>query len=351
MRKAQTTEDYSLDSLDVDMDEGDGGAVAQKVTGDSPAAVAPEPFGAANNRAIAAKAVPAKAPPKATTTARRPRAAAARRASADEPCYFDLETVPDESRLELFGLEPVPPVELRETMACPPPTDVVAGTVADAKAKLQGVFTADEYYEACIKAEAAGKNRDGVIKEIQAAKAARDKALSAGDERRKLLSTTPEFCRIVALGLAVGEGPAHSLVVGLKGVTEVQILETFWSHALSHRLVGFNCLSFDLPVLFTRSVLLDVPSTKQLDLKPWGSDVLDLYHARFNGRGSAGGERPGRLKDLARVMGIPVPAGDVDGSLVADLFASDPAKVGQYVASDIEVTRTYHRMYRGYLWS
>jgi hypothetical protein len=330
------TEDYSLDSLDVDMDSDDG-AVATKIAG--------------NPAATPARAVPPKAPAKTTTTSRRPRAAAARRASADEPCYFDLETIPDESRLELFGLEPVPPVELRTFLDCPIPGEVVAGTVADVKAKLQGVFSDDYYYQECIKTEAAGKNRDGVIKEIQSAKAARDKALSAGDERRKLLSTTPEFCRIVAMGIAVGDSPAHAMVVGLKGVTEEQILETFWSHALSHRLVGFNCLSFDLPVLFTRSVLLDVPSTKQLDLKPWGNDVLDLYHARFNGRGSMGGERPGRLKDLARVMGIPVPAGDVDGSQVAELFATSPEKVGEYVASDIDVTRAYHRMYRGYLWS
>jgi hypothetical protein len=47
-------------------------------------------------------------------------------------------------------------------------------------------------------------------------------------------------------------------------------------------------------------------------------------------------------------MGIPIPAEGVDGSQVAELFASDPVKLGDYVRSDIQITRELHRRFRGF---
>ena len=46
-------------------------------------------------------------------------------------------------------------------------------------------------------------------------------------------------------------------------------------------------------------------------------------------------------------IGVPVPAGDTDGSDVERMLAEDPAAVHRYVQSDVEVTRALHRKWSG----
>lgn len=269
------------------------------------------------------------------------------------PLYFDIETVPDEERLEQFDLPPLPkpkpkPKEL------PKPEEFVAGTVNDVKKMLAEAAWPAEFLSATEAAEVADKNRSGVTWAIgQARKEDLSQAIA---DRQKLLSTTPEFCRIVAIGIAIGSGDIHGAVdlgddnkESLLGFTECEMLEMFWSCATKcSPLIGFNCLHFDLPVIFFRSALLGVEPTRLIDMKPWGRDVLDLYLRRFGQRGNTDKKRPGSLKKLAPLCGIKVPAGDVDGSQVAALAKSDPEKLGQYVCSDVEVTRKLHRFYSGY---
>lgn len=273
--------------------------------------------------------------------------------------YFDLETVPDFDRLELFGLPPIPePVPVLPLVDCPDPKSVLGGTVPDAKAALAKVNGCAEWLDTLETIEGSmPKPRLGVLDAIAAARNSGDSHAAAVAERNKLLSTTPEFCRVAAMGYANGLNDPVSLILGdrsLKGTgqdvfrTEREILEAFWLLIAkgSCTLVGFNCLAFDLPVLFVRSALLGVEPSRMLDLKPWGKDVIDLYHLRFGGRG-AGAGRPGKLKDLARVYGIDVPAGDCDGSQVLDLWQREPLKVGEYVRSDIAVTRALHGRFQG----
>ena len=157
------------------------------------------------------------------------------------------------------------------------------------------------------------------------------------------------MCRIVAMGWAIGSDPAESLVVGQptadgKGtVTEKMIIEKFWQLAANFGpIVGYNVSGFDLPVLFVRSILLDIDSTKKIDRKDWGTDVVDLMKRRFP-FGQAK-----KLKDLAALMGITIPAEGVDGSQVFELYQKDPLKLGEYVRSDIAITRSLHKKYEGF---
>jgi len=124
---------------------------------------------------------------------------------------------------------------------------------------------------------------------------------------------------------------------------ERDILEQFWSLANRARYVcGFNILGFDLPTIFVRSMLLDVSPTRSWDLKPWGTDVIDLMKKRFPSSGAMG------LKKICKAMGIPIPAGDVDGSQVEALFKTDPELVGKYVRSDVLLLLYLHEMYSGF---
>src|SRR5690606_12649199 len=163
----------------------------------------------------------------------------------------------------------------------------------------------------------------------------------------KLLSVTPEFCRIVAMGWAFGNEEPRSMVVG-EHYTEDGILAAFWDMVadLRGRVIGFNIVGFDLPVIYIRSALLGITPSRQFDLRPWGNDVIDLMQARF----PKGPSKP--MKSLARFYGLDIPAGEMDGGSVAQLVAEGKTdEVADYVKSDVIVTRQLHEFYRGYFVS
>ena len=260
------------------------------------------------------------------------------------PLYLDLETVPDYERMESFGLAPVEearPVKLSGD--CMPVADFLTGPLTIVEERLERDNPEDAYLDALVAFEAtSAKPRAGVADRVKALRAKRAAAAGAEGERRKLLSVTPEYCRIAAVGWAIGNGETHSVIVYPE--MEVEALATIWDLVSIHRpIVGFNILGFDLNVIKVRSCLLGVEPSCWLSDSPYGNrDVVDLMLARFGKGGKAK-----KLKELARLYGIPVPAGDCDGSQVEALLASDSNKVGEYVRSDVEITRELHRKWAG----
>ena len=55
-----------------------------------------------------------------------------------------------------------------------------------------------------------------------------------------------------------------------------------------------------------------------------------------------------KLKDVARLYGIHVPAGDIDGSQVEELLNTEPEKVAEYCKSDVSITRELWSLFCGY---
>jgi hypothetical protein len=290
-----------------------------------------------------------------------------RQAKCTTPIYWDLETTPDYDRLPSFSLTPVPPIpEPTAFDQLPPAEGFLAGTADVIKLKLVKIGVADDrWLEVLTATEEAGKNRKGVLDDIRKAGLFRKSAEQAHEDRIKLLSTTPEYCRICALGVAIGNDEVKSFVVGEpwpldrdqspdRLITERDIIEAFWSRvAECSPLVGYNIAAFDLPVLLTRSALLDIEPTRRIDLKPWSNDVLDLYIARFGSRGNTDRQRPGTLKKLAAAFGIEIPVEDCDGSQVSWLMDTEEGKqkVGCYVRSDVHILRELHRKLSGYFWT
>lgn len=261
------------------------------------------------------------------------------------PLYLDIETVPDESREELFGLEPVPqpaPETLPEN--CPPEVYLLEKSLDEIKSTLLRLNPHVSYLVSLGSVEAQSKKpRAGVRDAIAAVYAARDRVLSAADERRKVCATTPEFCRIVAVGVAAGEEPAISFVSGKH--LEQEMLDIVWTLILgAGPIVGYNIIGFDLQVIRARSILLNVVPSRLLNDSPWNNrDVTDLMLCRFGRSGKAM-----KLKDLARLYGIDAPAGETSGADVERLLAEDPEALGRYVRSDVEITRALHRKWSGY---
>jgi hypothetical protein len=264
---------------------------------------------------------------------------------SQQPIYLDLETIPDESREHLFGFGPLPQIrqETGESDMMPASEFITQG-LEDIRKSLSHLNPIDTWLGQLSEAEQSSgkKPRKGLTDAIAALKKERLSVENAGRDRIKKMSITPEMCQIAAIGWAIGGGEIESKVVGVGGQTEVGILEHFWAFVRdSGPVVGFNICGFDLPVIFVRSMLLGVPASRIIDLSPYRNDVVDLMISRF-GRGKAT-----RLKLLAQMYGINVPAGDTDGSHVAELMATNPGLVGEYVRSDVHVTRELHRMYSG----
>lgn len=276
--------------------------------------------------------------------------------------YFDLETIPDYSRQHLFDLPPIPTTAVYAgENDGPAPSELIKETVEEVKAFVAKANGGERklprvILEGAIAVEKKRpKPRKGVIDIFADLISTIDNEAAtiqaAIDANRKTMSVTPEMCRIVSFGWAMGDEVTSASVFGAKDGTkdhdtyERCVLTKFWELAKrSKTICGYNVIGFDLPVIYIRSALLGVIPTRQIDLKPWGGDVCDVMQARWPRGGSK------KLKDFARMVGFPIPAGDVDGSQVEQLLKADPFKVGEYNRSDVSITRELHLMLRGFWW-
>ncbi len=95
----------------------------------------------------------------------------------------------------------------------------------------------------------------------------------------------PDLCRVVAIG--AWDGQSEPYIGTTERDSEAVVIENFWrtmngigwhlGKGQVHHLIGYNCLSFDLPVLIRRSQYLGIPVPK-LDLSKYRSQehVTDL---------------------------------------------------------------------------
>lgn len=327
--------------------------------------------------------MPGPVKPTVTAEPQRDSATASAQAQASKPArstrksqclFFDLETVPDLSRIDLYDLPPIPePAVYMADDEGPTQSELMnpsrldmnkAATVEDIKAGLAAAVTKADgkkinrtIVEACIDIEKkTAKPRKTVLElfgDMLAAIDGESQAIAAAIvARNKAMSVCPEMCKIVAMGWAIGEDPIQSLVVGMNHadgsgpVTETDILVKFWS-LVGHAgpVCGYNVLNFDLPTVFVRSAFNDVKPRKKFDLKPWGGDVLDLMATRFP-KSSAKS-----LDWMTRVNEIVSEVPDVDGSKVLALYeAGELTKIGEYVRDDVMIERAFWRKYLGFFW-
>lgn len=253
--------------------------------------------------------------------------------------YLDIETVPDDSRVHLFPLEPMPPITPFDKLISI--SEFASLTVEKSKDYLAKLSPAGEWIDA---AEANELNSSKPRKEIL--KLLADKR-SAQDDRIKELSVNPMFCRIVAIGLKVGSNPVESLLCSTP-LDEYTALVEAWRVIQKHRpVIGFNVRDFDLRVMLVRSALLGVEPAFVPDTRKYGSpDVIDLMQAIYGDRCPKGCG----LKPTARMFGIEVPEGHGDGSQVYKLFQLRKwGLIADYLVGDVELTAAVHQKIAGTL--
>ena len=153
-----------------------------------------------------------------------------------------------------------------------------------------------------------------------------------------------DYALITAIGIAVGNGKPE----GRTG-TEIELLEWFWQEAKGAKLIGYNIIGFDIPIITRRSLVLGVKPSRMLSgLKPWDESIVDLmmvfYH---NGRGP--GVKYRGLKWVCGVYGVETEwdVEEVDGSMVDGL---SEAELREYVRSDVARTRELAAKTLGYYW-
>ncbi|HWL09858.1 MAG TPA: hypothetical protein VNQ76_15740 [Planctomicrobium sp.] len=210
---------------------------------------------------------------------------------------------------------------------------------------MRGRNPPDSWIESIRDAEAASKKpRKGVFDLLDSFRSADVDIDVIKAERCKKMSVTPEFCKIAAIGFAFGDCEPQAILCR-NADQEKTGLAILWDAIANIRgpVCGYNIIGFDLPVILVRSVLLGVTPRKFFgDLKPWDREkAIDLMVARFPRSGAM------KLKSLAAYYGIEVPAGDTDGSQVAELLQDNPAKLIEYVKSDVTITRQFYRLWKG----
>jgi hypothetical protein len=266
-----------------------------------------------------------------------------------EPLYLDFETIPDFERLPLFDLPPLPempPVDALDSILGP--DELVSQTVPEIEAWLSKHNPPAEWIAQVELAEKSLKKpRKGSFDAIEAHRKRMDSIASAESERIKLLSTKPLYCSICCVSLAVGREEPISLFAANKE-EEGRLIEYVWQIAQKYSpLVGFNISGFDIPVLITRSMILNIKPGRLIDRRRYGSrDVLDLCQELLGD--SWDGRKGFGLKPVCLSLGIQ-PKVDSDGSKVYGFWkAGKYDEICDYCCSDSDLTQRLHGRMSGF---
>lgn len=143
-----------------------------------------------------------------------------------------------------------------------------------------------------------------------------------------------DLCRIVAIGVLTDDISDPCVWLTAAENDELDILRRFWLLVAGKHLVGFNCLGFDLPVLFRRSLYLGVPVPHIAIDRFKHPQVTDLMQVlSFNGVLRLRG-----LSFYAKRFGVDIPD-TLTGADIAQAVAEGRwADVEAHVKADVQKT-------------
>jgi len=147
----------------------------------------------------------------------------------------------------------------------------------------------------------------------------------------------PTKDRITAIGVRNGFG-ADAIV----DKDEKYMLKKFWEMVKRKypylRLVGFNCLGFDMPFILVRSFKHNV---KILDIK---GKVIDLRYVLAHGNKF----QKGKLEEYAKLIGLDEKYNNYDGADAIKLWESGQlSELKEYVLGDVHMTYEIYERAKG----
>ena len=157
-----------------------------------------------------------------------------------------------------------------------------------------------------------------------------------------------DYARITAIALAWETGHPVASLVGVDG-DEESIIRWFWGLASkAARLVGYNIVGFDIPILQRRSFVYDIrPAFPLIGIKPWDNKIADLMRLIYHS-GYGPGIKYRGLKQVVKMYGITT-KWDADGSGDQVQDMSDK-ELRAYVISDVAKTRALGEKMKGVYW-
>lgn len=249
---------------------------------------------------------------------------------------FDIETFPDESRF------PRPTVTSRERREW----DLVKLQAQNAETIVKdlktGLMQEDQLADLLQLENSSKKPRSTVSKEIM--KAIEDLDSDMKDWQNDG-SLDPWKGKIVAFSWSfLGEETVHTLTAQ-NADEERFILSMFWALQSAGTRVGYNIKAFDDQFIVVRSMLLGVEPSCQMETGRYSKQSKDMMQLLFPDM-----QRAKKCKDVAAMLGIPVPAGDIEGSHVFGLVESgDWDTLHKYSNSDVVVEKAMFRIIKKYL--
>jgi len=249
---------------------------------------------------------------------------------------FDIETFPDESRF------PRPTVTSRERREW----DLVKLQAQNAETIVKdlktGLMQEDQLADLLQLENSSKKPRSTVAKEIM--KAIEDLDSDMKDWQNEG-SLDPWKGKIVAFSWSfLGEETVHTLTAQ-NADEERFILAMFWALQSAGTRVGYNIKAFDDQFIVVRSMLLGVEPSCQMETGRYSKQSKDIMQLLFPDM-----QRAKKCKDVAAMLGIPVPAGDIEGSHVFGLVESgDWDTLHKYSNSDVVVEKAMFKIVKKYL--
>jgi len=170
------------------------------------------------------------------------------------------------------------------------------------------------------------------------------------DQQYAKMAVDIDFARIVAISWAQGFESPPEVIVSLDPADEVWLVKEFW-HILRNfygKLIGFNILDFDLPILIRRAMVYQVSTQRPMgiNLSPYNDNIIDFMQRLWH-RGHAPGPMMRSMKKFCEMYDIPNDLPDVDGSLVATMSKEE---LEEYVANDVKLLQAIGAKTFGYYW-
>ncbi len=170
-----------------------------------------------------------------------------------------------------------------------------------------------------------------------------DSLFSIAEEKNpQQINFLPTYNQIIAISI----GWIKDWVFKTKSLqgTEPEMIRELFTFIDRYTLVGFNILSFDLPMIALRAMHHGIPIPpilKVYDLKPWQywDRFLDLMQVL-----KITGTRYYNLADMCMLLGIPTPKADMDGTQVQQFYNEGRIEeIRQYCSKDVEASYLLHQ--------
>lgn len=157
---------------------------------------------------------------------------------------------------------------------------------------------------------------------------------------------------IICIGYAINDSPAQTItgkeswIISEFFRTVKEAAQVLHQTSITHTLpkfIGHNIVGFDLRFLWQRAVCLNIarPALIPFSAGPWSAAIGDTMLMWNPER-----ERRTSLDKLCRILGVPSPKGELDGSKVWDYYrAGRLDEIADYCRGDVASTREcYQRM-------